>query len=369
MVPVVSADSEPGSVLADDLLQLGGVLRQARNIPDQCVARVAGACRYALRRMGSPTCVAVAGIALAAAVLYPACGTSTGSGNGSSAGTARNAATGIDPLMGRGTVEKVRGGFMLTEGPAWIASKGVLLFSDIPADTINQLQPPATVTVFRKPSGAANGLGIDPEGRLIASEGDNRRVSRTLADGTVVTVAERWQGKRLNSPNDNITRSDGTVYFTDPPYGLPAGQARELDFQGVFRVDPAGTLHLESMDMNRPNGVALSPDEKTLYVDDSEDAFVRRFPVRPDGSLGPPTAFVPSTGGGGDGMAIDDAGNLYVATNAGVRVYQPNGTLWGTIPVPEVPTNCTFGGSDRKTLYITAKTSLYRVTLKAPGLS
>jgi len=275
----------------------------------------------------------------------------------------------LNPLVARGEVEKVSGGFTFTEGPVWLASRGVLLFSDVPADTINQLQPPATITVFRRPTGRSNGLGLDPQGRLIASEGDNRRVSRTLAEGTVVTVADRWQGKRLNSPNDNITRSDGTIYFTDPPYGLPPGQARELDFQGVFRVDPAGTLHLESREFNRPNGVALSPDEKTLYVDDTADGLVRTFPVRPDGSLGASTIFVPSTGGGGDGIAVDGAGNVYVATDGGVKVYRPSGALWGTIPVPEVPSNCTFGGADRKTLYITAKTSLYRVALRIPGFS
>jgi gluconolactonase len=308
--------------------------------------------------------VVLAGVVLAMSVLCPACG---GSNAGQAADTAGNW-TGIDPLMGRGDLEKVRGGFMFTEGPVWIASKGLLLFSDIPADTIHQLQPPATVTVFRMPSGRSNGLGLDTQGRLIASEGDNRRVSRTLADGSVETVADRWQGRRLNSPNDNITRSDGTIYFTDPPYGVPTGQARELDFQGVFRVDPAGTLHLESRAMNRPNGVALSPDEKTLYVDDTADGLVRKFPVMPDGSLGPPMMFVPATGGGGDGMAMDDAGNLYVTTNAGVTVYNPSGMSWGTIPLPEVPTNCTFGGPDRKTLYITAPTSLYRLTLKIPGL-
>jgi len=276
--------------------------------------------------------------------------------------------TAVDPLAGRGMVEEVGGGFTFTEGPVWLPSKGVLLFTDVGADTIHQLQPPATITVFRVPTGRANGLGLDPQGRLIASEGDNRRVSRTLVDGTVVTVADRWQGKRLNSPNDNITRRDGTVYFTDPPYGLPDGQARELDFQGVFRVDPTGTLHLESRQFNRPNGVALSPDEKTLYVDDTADNLVRKFPVRPDGSLGPSTIFVPSTGGGGDGIAIDDAGNVYVATDGGVKVYRPSGAPWGVIAVPEVPSNCTFGGPDRKTLYITAKTSLYRVALKIPGL-
>ncbi|MBV8996247.1 MAG: SMP-30/gluconolactonase/LRE family protein [Pseudonocardiales bacterium] len=284
------------------------------------------------------------------------------------AAPSRPADAAVDPLTGHGPVEKVGGGFTFTEGPVWIRSKGVLLFTDVGADTIHQLQPPATITVFRTPTGRSNGLGLDPQGRLIASEGDNRRVTRTLADGAVVTVADRWQGKRLNSPNDNITRSDGTIYFTDPPYGLPPGQARELDFQGVFRVDPAGTLHLESRDFNRPNGVALSPDEKTLYIDDTADAVVRKFPVRPDGSLGPPTIFVPSTGGGGDGIAVDDAGNVYVATDGGVKVYRPSGASWGTIAVPEVPSNCTFGGSDRKTLYVTAKTSLYRVALKIPGL-
>lgn len=315
--------------------------------------------------MRIPKRVALAALALATGFFCAACGGSSGPAKDPS--THSTPMTGIDPLMGRRAIEKVRGGFTFAEGPVWIASRDVLLFTDIPADTIHELQPPATVTVFRNPTGRSNGLGLDPQGRLIASEGDNRRVSRTLADGTVVTVADRWQGKRLNSPNDNITRSDGTIYFTDPPYGVPAGQSRELDFQGVFRVDPAGTLHLESSDMNRPNGVALSPDEKTLYVDDTADGLVRKFPVRPDGSLGPPTLFVPSTGGGGDGMAVDDAGNVYVATDAGVQVYKPNGVTWGTIALPEVPSNCTFGGPDRKTLYITATTSLYRVALNVPG--
>ncbi|MBV8996947.1 MAG: SMP-30/gluconolactonase/LRE family protein [Pseudonocardiales bacterium] len=309
----------------------------------------------------------VVGIILTAALWCSACERSAAASRPSGAGSQVGWA-GIDPLRGRGGVERVRGGLTFTEGPLWIASTGVLLFCDVLTDTIYQLQPPATMTVFRRPTGKSNALSLDPQGRLIASEGDNRRVSRTLADGRVVTVADRWQGKRLNSPNDNITRSDGSIYFTDPPYGVPLGQARELDFQGVFRVDPAGVLHLESTEFDRPNGVALSPDEKTLYVDDTADGLVRKFPVRPDGSLGPASIFVASTGGGGDGMTVDKAGNVYVATDGGIQVYRPSGALWGTIPVPETPSDCTFGGADRKTLYITAKTSLYRVRLNIPGL-
>ena len=306
--------------------------------------------------------ITVAGLASMMSALCLACDTTAATSHSRSHAAQPNPRE-INPLTGRSQVEKVRGGFMFTEGPLWISTKNVLLFCDFLTDTIYQLQPPATITVFRRPTGKSNALGLDPQGQLVASEGDTRRVSRTLSDGTIITVADRWQGKRLNSPNDNIIRSDGTIYFTDPPYGLPPGQTRELNFQGVFRVDPAGTLHLESTDFNRPNGATLSPNEKTLYVDDTADALIRKFPVRADGSLGPPTIFVASTGGGGDGMTVDHAGNLYVATDAGVKVYQPSGALWGTISLPETPSDCTFGDPDRKTLYITAKTSLYRVRL------
>ena len=284
-------------------------------------------------------------------------GASGAAGSGGSAGA-------VDPIAGIGPVEKVAGNFSFTEGPVWFAQTGKLYFSDIPQNRIHELTPPSTVTVFREPSGEANGLGIDPDGLLVACEHAGRRVSRTLASGTVVTVADTWQGDPLNSPNDVIVKSDGNLYFTDPPYG---GNPNQIGFQGVYRVDPGGTISLVASDMTAPNGVALSPDETVLYVADSEDDYVRRFDVASDGTADNPQKLM-DTSNTPDGMAVDVAGHLYVTTQAGVEVYRPDGSLHGTITVPEQPANCTFGGADGKTLYITARTSLYRVALNLPGL-
>ena len=256
------------------------------------------------------------------------------------------------------------GSFTFTEGPVWFAASGKLYFTDIPESRIHELSPPDSVTVFREPSGEANGLGIDQNGLLVACEHAGRRVSRTLASGTVEVVADDYQGKQLNSPNDVIVKKDGNLYFTDPPYG---GNPNVLGFQGVFRVDPGGTISLVSDDMTAPNGIALSPDETVLYVTDSQDDFVRRYDVASNGAASNPTKLM-DTSNSPDGMAIDVAGHLYVTTQAGVEVYLPDGTLHGTIPVPEQPANCTFGGAEKKTLYITARTSLYRVDLNLPGL-
>ncbi|MFT5356481.1 MAG: sugar lactone lactonase YvrE [Polyangiales bacterium] len=272
-----------------------------------------------------------------------------------------------NPLGGLGAVEEVETGFGFLEGPHWRDADGVLLFTDIPRSTIHRLSPPNAVDVFRMPSGDANGLASLPDGRLLAAEHGTRRISVTEPDGSVVAVVGSFLGDRLNSPNDIAVRSDGTLYFTDPPYGL-AGAEPDLSFNGVFRVDVAGTTTAEWMGLpsTRPNGIALSPDERELYVADTAAGLVRAFDVGADGSTSGERTFTTDTPNA-DGMAVDVAGNLFVATGAGVRVFAPDGTLWGTIEVPERPSNCAFGDDDHRTLYITARTSLYRVRLAFEG--
>ncbi|MEO5725574.1 MAG: SMP-30/gluconolactonase/LRE family protein, partial [Byssovorax sp.] len=182
---------------------------------------------------------------------------SSSSGSGGAGGGVVN----VDPLVGAGAVEKVQDKFMFTEGPQWIPATKTLLFTDVPASRIYEHTPGAGIAVFREPSANSNGLALDPDGLLIACEHSGRRVSRTLADGKLVPVADAFEGKKLNSPNDVIVRKDGSVYFTDPPYGLPDPGQSELGFFGVFRVAPGGKVEAIAKDMNRPNGIALSPDE------------------------------------------------------------------------------------------------------------
>lgn len=252
-----------------------------------------------------------------------------------------------------GSVDKIATGFQFTEGPLWTATSG-LIFSDIPADTIYR----ADNSVFRKPSGHSNGLASDGEGRLIVCEHGNRRVSRTEKDGNVVTLADRYLGRRLNSPNDLVIRSDGRIFFTDPPYGVKP-EERELPFCGVYSIAPDGTLALLSVYFRSPNGLAFSPDEKTLYIGDSEDDFIEAFDVLEDGRLGNARFFanVPTP----DGMKTDGRGRLWVTAKDGVRVYNPDGSQAGTVALPEQPSNCAFGGPGGGTLYITACTSVYKV--------
>jgi gluconolactonase len=266
-------------------------------------------------------------------------------------------------------VEKVAGGFQFTEGPVW-SPAGFLLFSDIPANQIVKYVPGGLSSVFRTPSGNSNGLTYDRAGRLLMCEHSNRRVSRLESDGTVTVLAASYAGKSLNSPNDIVVRSDGTVYFTDPPYGVPEGQKQELPFQGVYKISPDGKLTLLVQDFDRPNGIALSPDEKTLYVDDSTRMHVRAFEVAADGSISNGRVLAELRAqrpGVPDGLKVDRQGNLYVTGAGGLWVLDKTGKHLGTIVMTELPANCGWGDEDLRTLYLTARTGLYKIRLKIPG--
>jgi YD repeat-containing protein len=273
---------------------------------------------------------------------------------------AANTPAGVVPWS---TPERVATGFQFTEGPAWHRD-GYLLFSDVQGNRIIKWTDQNQTETYRQPSGNSNGLAFDAQGRLVACEHLNRRISRTDLTGNVETLADRYQGKRLNSPNDLAIKSDGSIYFTDPPLGISSGQ-QELGFNGLFRISPEGDLTLLASDFGAqpsPNGLAFSPDETKLYVADPIDTNrgqVRAYDALPDGSLGAWQVFgeVPST----DGVKVDRNGRVYVAGRDGIAVFSPDGDNLGTITFPEQPSNCCFGGTDGKTLFVTARASLYRV--------
>lgn len=274
----------------------------------------------------------------------------------------------LNNLIERGNPEKLAGDFQFTEGPIWQAD-GSLLFSDIPANRIYRWAEDAGAQVWREPTGNSNGLTLDREGRLIACEHSGRRVSRTEADGTVRAIASHFNGGKLNSPNDVVVKSDGVVYFSDPPYGIKP-EEREQPVNGVYRILTDGALELLVDDFDRPNGLAFSPDESILYIDDSPRRHVRAFDVRPDGTLANSRIIADMDHpqpGSPDGMKIDEEGHLYVTGATGVWVFEPNGELLGVVATPERPANCAWGDADRKSLYITAQTSLYRVRTKVAG--
>jgi gluconolactonase len=272
-------------------------------------------------------------------------------------------------------LDQIASGFGFTEGPVWRGED--LLFSDIPRSRTIRYRPlpeGGEITTFRHPTGNANGLTLDHQGRLLACEHSGRRVSRIDPAGEVVTIADSFEGKRLNSPNDVVVRSDGSIYFTDPPYGLPRlTEGKELPFNGVYRVDPDGSLYLLADDFERPNGLAFSPDERTLYVDDSARHHIRAFDVAPNGSVANGRVWAelkPKEGERGvpDGMKVDVEGNVYCTAAGGIWVLDTNARLLGRIILPEQPANLAWGGADWRTLYITAQTSLYRLRMQVPGI-
>lgn len=271
-------------------------------------------------------------------------------------------------------IEKLAGGFKFIEGPVWMP-EGFLLFSDIPNDALVKWDPKtAKVSDYRKPSANTNGNTLDAKGRLVCCEHTGRRVSRREADGSYVTVVDRYNGKRFHSPNDVVFKSDGAMYFTDPPYGLPKQDddpAKELTHNGVYRVKD-GKVTLLTTELTRPNGLAFSPDEKTLYVanSDSKRKLWMSYPVKSDGALGAGKVFFDVTSstedGLPDGMKVDKEGNVYGTGPGGVWVFNPVGKHLGTIKPTEPPANCAWG-DDGKTLYMTARTSLYRIRLNIAG--
>jgi len=271
-------------------------------------------------------------------------------------------------------VERLGTGFQFTEGPVWNVKGGYLLFSDIPANRIKKWTPKDGISDFRFPSGKSNGLTFDRRGRLIACEHANRKVSRTEEDGTIVTIASHYKGKKLNSPNDVVVKADGSVYFTDPPYGLNPTfgtfEEQELTFYGVYRVSPNGDNLSLLIDDSVPNGLAFSPDESLLYVADTEMNHIRVFNVNDNGKTTNGRIFAEISGEplAPDGMKVDLEGNVYVTGKGGIWVLNPEGRRLGIITVPELPANLCWGDRDWKTLYITARTSIYRVHLIIAGI-
>ena len=286
-------------------------------------------------------------------------------------------------------IEVLSSGFDWSEGPVWLKNGGFLLFSDIPRNSVMKWKEGEGISVWLKPSGytgqepygrepGSNGLAVDAQGRLISCEHGDRRISRLEPGGGKRTLADNYMGKRLNSPNDLVVKSNGDIYFTDPPYGLPKGwddPRRELDFCGVFLLSHDGKLTLLTKELVRPNGIALSPDEKTLYVaqSDGKRPIWMAFPVKPDGTVDAGRVFADASDmigklpGGPDGMKVDKLGNLWVTAPGGVHVYSPDGKRLGWIETNERTANCAWG-DDGSTLYMTADMYLCRIKTTTKGI-
>jgi len=261
-------------------------------------------------------------------------------------------------------IEKVASGYRFTEGPAW-SRQGYLLFSDVPNDRILKFAAGEKTVPYREDSHGANGNAFDAEGRLYTCESRTRRVTRTDRRGRTEVLAEKWEGKRLNAPNDIVVRRDGNVWFTDPAFGDQADR-RELDFYGVYRIGPRGDLKLVAKPQGRPNGITLSPNGRILYVANSDERNIRAYDVDRNGETANERVLIPAIPGVPDGIRTDEKGNLYVAAR-GLLFYSPEGKLLWEFPTPETPSNCQFGDADLQSLYITARTAVYRIRLNVKG--
>jgi gluconolactonase len=272
--------------------------------------------------------------------------------------------------------EKLGADFLFTEGPLWHRRDRYLLFSDMPGDHLRKWNARDGVTTFRKPCAQSNGLAWDRQGRLLACEHATSRLTRSEADGRSTILASHYDGKELNSPNDVVVKSDGAIYFTDPTYGRAEyygnPRATQLAHRGVYRIDPdSGTLTLLDADFGQPNGLCFSLDERLLFVNDTDRQHIRVFDVQAGGTLAHGRVWARTEGPGAgapDGMKIDSEGNIYCCGPGGIHVFDRQATCLGVIRTPEVAANFCFGGDDGSSLYITASTSLYRITVRVPGM-
>ncbi len=283
--------------------------------------------------------------------------------------------------LGNAWLEKLHGGMLWAEGPVYAADGDYLVWSDIPNSRMLQWVEGAGVRVFRHPSNNSNGNTRDRQGRLITCEHGTRRLTRTESDGTITVLADNYRGKRLNSPNDVVVKSDGSIWFTDPPYGILSDyeghkSASELGACYVFRLDPtSGELAIVADDFVKPNGIAFAPDESILYVADTGASHdpdgphhIRAFTERDGKRLVEGRVFAEISPGLADGFRLDSDGNLWTSAGDGVHCFSPAGELLGKIRVPEVVSNVAFGGPKRNRLFITATSSLYAIYVAQAGV-
>jgi len=280
----------------------------------------------------------------------------------------------FDLVGGDARLQRISSDCRWAEGPVYFAAGRYFAWSDIPNDRMLRWdETSGTVGVFRYPAGYTNGHTVDAEGRLVSCEHGARRVTRTEHDGSVTVLADRWQGKRFNSPNDVVVRRDGSIWFSDPIYGINSDyegfQADpEIDGCHVYRIDlTAGSCAPVSQDFQRPNGLAFSLDHDAIYITDSMVKHIRRFEVAADGSLTGGDVFAECTNGTFDGLRLDSRGRIWVSAGDGVHCYDPDGTLIGKILVPEVVSNLVFGGPKRNIMFMTATTSVYTIMTNVTG--